>query len=175
MAAASQRSNDTHDIVLEDWRRNAERHDDDNFAFLRSLKSHDDCDSVDEAASQLHEQAFQIVDCTRCANCCKTLQIKLEDEDIRRISDHLDKTSDEFVDEYLEQDEEGAFSIRVKPCPFLGEDDRCTIYDIRPNVYREYPYTNKKGLVFRTMGIANSALTCPAVFWVVEQMRKRSI
>lgn len=174
MEADPQRSDETHESIVEDWRQNAERHDDDNFAFLRSLKSHDDCDKVDEVANQLHEQAFQIVDCTRCANCCKTLQIQLDDKDIRRISDHLKKTTDEFADEYLEQNEEGAFRIRTKPCPFLGEDDRCTIYDIRPTVCREYPYTNKEGLVFRTMGIANSALTCPAVYWVVEQMRKQN-
>lgn len=174
MEATPQRNNDTHDSVLEEWRRNAERHDDCNFTFLRGLKSHDDCDSVDEIASQLHDQAFQIVDCTRCANCCKTLQIKFEDEDIRRISDHLGMTTEEFVDEYLVQEEDGDFSIRSKPCPLLGEDDRCTIYDVRPTVCREYPHTNKKGLIFRTMGIANSALNCPAVFWVVEQMRKQS-
>lgn len=175
MEAEPERSEDTHDSILEDWRQNAESHDDDNYTFLRSLKSHPDCDRVDEVANHLHEQAFQIVDCTRCANCCKSLQAKFNDEDIQRISNHLDMSPDEFVDEYLEKDKEGAFRIRTKPCPFLGEDDRCTIYDIRPEVCRAYPYTNKKGLVFRTMGIANSALTCPAVFWVIEQMRKEDI
>lgn len=173
MDPASQRPRDTHDSVIDDWRKNAERHDDDNFMFLRSLKTHDDCDRVDEVAGQLHDQAFQIIDCTRCANCCKALRVKLDAEDIRRISDHLAKTADEFVNEYLELDENREFRIRVKPCPFLGEDDHCSIYDVRPTLCREYPHTNKKGLVFRTMGIANNALTCLAVFWGVEQMRKK--
>lgn len=32
----------------------------------------------------------------------------------------------------------------------------------------------KEGFTFRTMGVANTALTCPAVFWTVEEMNKRS-
>ena len=32
----------------------------------------------------------------------------------------------------------------------------------------------KEGFTFRTMGVANTVLTCPAVFWTVEEMNKRS-
>lgn len=160
MEANPQGSHKTHDDIVEDWRLNAERRDDDNFAFLRSLKLHNDCDEV---ASQLHEQAFQIVDCTRCANCCKALQIQLDDEDIEQISERLNTTPGELIGQYLKQGDDGAFTVRERPCPFLGEDDHCTIYEVSPTVCREYPYTNKEGLAFRTMGIANSALTCPSI------------
>ena len=59
---------------------------------------------------------------------------------------------------------------RAEAVPFLGQDDRCTIYDVRPAVCREYPHVDKEGLVFRTMGVAHNTLICPAVFWVVESM-----
>ncbi|HJN07310.1 MAG TPA: YkgJ family cysteine cluster protein [Pirellulaceae bacterium] len=58
---------------------------------------------------------------------------------------------------------------------FLGEDDRCTIYDVRPAVCREYPHTDKDGFTFRTMSVANNAIVCPAVFWIVEQMKREAL
>jgi hypothetical protein len=165
-----------HDAVVEDWRNNAQRDDDENFTFLRSLKFREYGFKPDELAGNLHRQAFQIVDCTRCANCCKTLHIKFSDEDIERIAKHLDMTTAEFIETYLEADEEdGSYKARQKPCPFLGDDDRCTIYDVRPTVCREYPHTDKEGLVFRTIGVANNARVCPAVYWIVEQMKRRAL
>ena len=112
----------------------------------------------DELAGELHEQAFQIVDCTRCANCCKTMDIKFDDDDIERLAGHLNMTTPTFIETYLEPD-----------------DDRCTIYEVRPAVCREYPHTDKAGFTFRTMGVANNAMVCPAVFWIVEQMKRRSL
>ena len=165
-----------HDAVVEEWRQNAERHDDQNYEFLRSMKHREYGFDPDELAGELHKQAFQIVDCTRCANCCKTMNIKFDDEDIERIAGHLKISVDEFLETYLEVDEEEVHYIaRQKPCPFLGEDDRCTIYNIRPTVCREYPHTDKEGLVFRTMSVANNAVNCPAVFWIVEQMKREAL
>lgn len=77
-----------HDSVVEDWQQNAQRHDEENYRFLRSMKSRDYGFDPDELAGELHEQAFQIVDCTRCANCCKTATIRFSDEDIERIAAH---------------------------------------------------------------------------------------
>jgi hypothetical protein len=165
-----------HETVVEVWRRSAQQHDDENYEFLRSLKFRDYGYDTDELAAELHERAFQIVDCTRCANCCKTMDIKLDDEDIERIAGHLNMPIAEFIEMHLEaKEEDGPYKTRQKPCPFLGDDDRCTIYNVRPTVCREYPHTDKEGFTFRTMGVANNALTCPAVFWIVEEMKKRSV
>lgn len=165
-----------HDAVVEQWRDNAELRDDENYEFLRSLKFRDRGFEPDEMAAQLHERAFQIVDCTRCANCCKSLDIKFSEEDIERIAGHQNMTSGEFIETYLAADEEdGSYNARQKPCPFLGDDNRCTIYDVRPTLCREYPHTDKEGFTFRTMGVANNALVCPAVFWIVEQMKQQAL
>ncbi len=151
-----------HDVVVENWQQNAERHDEENYEFLRSLKFQDYGFEPDELAAELHQQAFQIVDCTRCANCCKTLTIRFNDEDIERIAGHLNMTVDEFIVEYLEfddkdgNDEDGFYKARRNPCPFLGNDNRCTIYDVRPVVCREYPHTDKDGFTFRTMGVSGN-------------------
>ena len=165
-----------HDTVVEDWRQNAESHDDENYEFLRSMKFRDYGFDPDQLAGELHEQAFQIVDCTRCANCCKTMDIKFNDEDVERIAGHLKMKAAEFIEAYLEaDDEDDSHKTRQKPCPFLGEDDRCTIYEVRPTVCRENPHTDKKGFTSRTTDVASDALVCPAVFWIVEQMKQRGL
>jgi hypothetical protein len=164
-----------HDILMEDWRRNAKSHDNENYQFLRSLKFRDYGFDPDELAGELHELAFQIVDCTRCANCCKALGIRVSTSDAERIAEHLSMATDAFVEAYLATDEDRHRKFRQQPCRFLDEDNRCTIYDVRPTDCREYPHTDKEGFTFRTMGHASRALTCPAVFWIVEQMRSRSV
>jgi hypothetical protein len=58
--------------------------------------------------------------------------------------------------------------------PFLSGDNRCTIYEVRPAACREYPHTDKEGFTSRTMLHANNAKECPAVFWIVEQLRLRA-
>ena len=122
------------DTIIEDWRQNAECDDEDNYEFLRSMKFQNYGFDPDELAGELHEQAFQIVDCTRCANRCKTMDIKFDDEDIERIAGHLKIATSEFMEAYLEaDDEDGPYKARQEPCPFLCDDDRCTIYDLRPN------------------------------------------
>jgi uncharacterized protein len=164
-----------HDSVVADWQQNAEKHDEESYKFLRSLKHRNLGFQPDELAAELHQQAFQIVDCTCCANCCKTMTVKLDQTDINRIAKHLDTTEKEFIDEFLEADDEkGMYIVKKKPCPFLGSDDRCTIYDVRPTACREFPHTDKEGFATRTILHANNALKCPAVFWIIEQMRKRA-
>lgn len=164
-----------HDTIVEDWRQNSRSRDNEYYEFLRSLKFRDYGFDPDELAAELHDRAFQIVDCTRCANCCKTLEIMVTNADAQRIAEHLNMTPDAFAEAYLATDKNGNSKFRQQPCPFLGEDDRCRIYGVRPTDCQEYPFTHKEGFVFRTMGHANRALTCPAVFWIVEQMRSRSL
>jgi hypothetical protein len=165
-----------HDTIVDDWRKNAEAHDAENYEFLRSLKFGSYGFRPDDLASELHQRAFQIVDCTRCANCCKTMNVIFTKADVRRIAGHLGMPKAEFIDKYLEVDERnGAFKARGKPCPFLGDDDRCTIYEVRPKACQEYPHTDKKGFTGRTLGVSGNALVCPAVFWIIEQMKQRAL
>ena len=87
----------------------------------------------------------------------------------------LNMDDSEFIDTYLKPNpNDPPYNTRQMPCPFLGEDNRCTIYDVRPTVCREYPHTNKKDLVFRTRGVAANSLVCPAVYWIVEQMKQQA-
>ena len=66
------------------------------------------------------------------------MDIKLNDEDIERIAEHLNTPTAEFIETHLEAEEEdGPYKAHQQPCPFLGDDDRCTICDVRPTVCRD--------------------------------------
>ena len=97
--------------IIDDWRANAERNDDRNFRFLRSLKMQSD-NVVDRVAHQLHEEAFSIVDCTKCANCCKTTPTGFRSSDIRRIAKHLGVEPEEFAAKHLEKTNSASCSSR---------------------------------------------------------------
>jgi len=158
--------------IVDDWKANAERDFDRNFTFLHGLKMKDDR-AVDRMAHRIHEEAFSIIDCTQCANCCKAVSPQLRKSDICRIADRLNMKPAEFQATYVQADEDGDLFLKELPCPFLGTDNRCTIYEVRPRNCVEYPYTQKKGITFRTHSIAKKTLDCPAVFYIVEQMRAR--
>jgi Fe-S-cluster containining protein len=163
----------THDDLVADWKANAKRHDDKNYQFLRSLKQRS-FEKVDRIALELHQEAFSIVDCTRCANCCRTMRIVVTHEDIPRIAKHLGMAPEEFIAAYLEQDKEyGGYRMKTTPCPFLADDNKCKIYDVRPEKCRGYPFTDKPDFPFMSITHANNAVVCPAVFYMVEQMKKR--
>ncbi len=168
-------TNKPHDDLVTDWKENAKKHDDANYSFLRSLKHN--CTSetkVDRIALKLHQEAFSVVDCTKCANCCRTMRVVVTDHDIPRIAAHLGMAPEEFISTYLERDEEqGYYRMRSIPCPFLGADCKCTIYDVRPEKCRGYPFTDKPSFASRTITHANNAVVCPAVFYLVEQMKRR--
>src|ERR1700679_511741 len=81
----------------------------------------------------LHEEAFQRIDCLGCANCCKNYSPRFKAPDIKRISRHLQLKESDFIARYLNQDEDGDYVVRSAPCPFLGADNYCSIYEVRPS------------------------------------------
>ncbi len=164
---------DHHDRMLQSWWENAARKQDVNFRFLRSLKMVSDPDRIDALARELHEEVFARIDCTRCANCCKTIQPGFTDEDIARIAAHLGMSEETFIAAYLEIDpEEGNHRTKAAPCPFLGGDDRCTIYRVRPQACQEFPHTDKEGFTRRVYLHAENTLSCPVVYHVVKGLRR---
>ncbi|HRQ50739.1 MAG TPA: YkgJ family cysteine cluster protein [Agriterribacter sp.] len=97
----------------------------------------------------LHEAAFAAVDCLICAACCKHYSPRFKTPDIKRISKHLRMKESRFIDAYLRLDEDGDYVVKQTSCPFLGEDNRCGIYDIRPSDCERFPYTDEDVLVNR--------------------------
>src|SRR5436190_21090151 len=81
----------------------------------------------------LHEGAFSKINCLDCAACCKNYSPRFKTPDIKRISKHLKMKESEFIDTYLKLDEEGDYVVKSTPCPFLGTNNYCSIYETRPS------------------------------------------
>jgi Fe-S-cluster containining protein len=118
----------------------------------------------------LHEEAFTRVDCLQCANCCRNFSPRFKTPDIKRISKHLRMKESEFIDTYLRVDEDGDFVVKTTPCPFLGKDNYCGIYDERPSDCRRFPYTDEDVLVRRQPLTLKNSTFCPITYHVLERL-----
>ena len=87
---------------------------------------------------------FQEIDCVQCANCCKTLGPDFTEQDITRIAKHFRMKLPAFEEMYLQVDEDGDKVFKSMPCPFLGPDNLCDIYDVRPKACAAFPHTDRK-------------------------------
>jgi uncharacterized protein len=155
------------------WQERAVKSKQENFAFLQGVK-YRNAEEVDRLARRLYEEASSILDCSRCANCCKTVGPKFTLGDIARIAAHLGISEGAFSDQYLQRDDYGlerGLVAKALPCPFLGEDDHCTIYAVRPLACRQFPHANKRLFASRINLHLQNTLRCPTVFYIVERMK----
>lgn len=118
----------------------------------------------------LHEEAFATIDCLQCAACCKNYSPRFKTPDVKRISKHLGLKESVFIDTYLNVDEEGDFVVKTTPCPFLGNDNACSIYEVRPSDCARFPYTDEDVLVRRQPLTLKNASFCPITFFVLDKL-----
>ena len=128
---------------------------------------------LDLLMQELHEEEFERTDCLTCANCCKTTSPIFTDKDIATISKKLRMNIVDFTKQYLRMDEDGFMVLQSAPCTFLNEDNTCLIYEFRPKACREYPHTNRKKFMGITDLTIKNAEICPAVFNILEELKKR--
>lgn len=145
---------------------------DENKKFFKKLRKKPP-KNLDYVMQELHDNQFSKTDCLQCANCCKTTGPLFTSADIERIAKHLRLKPSAFIDAYLRVDEEGDYVLKTVPCTFLGADNYCSIYKVRPKACREFPHTNRKKFhQISNLTLKNVAI-CPAAFHIVEAMKKR--
>jgi Fe-S-cluster containining protein len=118
----------------------------------------------------LHEEAFSKIDCLQCANCCRNYSPRFKTPDVKRISRHLRMRESAFIETYLKVDEEGDFVVRSTPCPFLGADNFCSIYDQRPSDCHRFPYTDEDVFIKRQQLTLKNSTFCPITYFVLEKL-----
>jgi Fe-S-cluster containining protein len=118
----------------------------------------------------LHEKAFEKIDCLQCANCCKNYSPRFKTPDIKRISKHLKMREGDFIETYLKVDEEGDYVVKSIPCPFLGADNYCSIYDQRPSDCHRFPYTDEDVFIKRQALTVKNSTFCPITYYVIEKL-----
>lgn len=128
---------------------------------------------LDTQMKDMHEEEFARTNCLDCANCCKTTGPLFTDKDIERISKHFKLKPVQFIETYLRVDEDKDFVLQTVPCTFLGADNYCSIYEVRPKACREYPHTDRKDFHKISKLTIENTFICPAAFNIVEEMKKR--
>jgi len=139
------------------------------FTRLKKSKPKD----LDEVMQDLHEEAFEVIDCLECANCCKTTSPIFYQKDIERLAKHFKMRPSDFIDKYLHIDEDKDYVLNVAPCPFLGLDNYCSVYESRPNACREYPHTDRKRFYQILDLTLKNTFICPAAYQIVEKLKEK--
>jgi len=119
-----------------------------------------------------HDAAFEEIDCLACANCCSTTSPIFMRKDVERIAKHLGMRPGVFEERYLHMDEDEDLVLNTAPCPFLGSENYCSIYEVRPKACREYPHTDRKHMVDILDLTLKNTKVCPAVFQIVEKINE---
>jgi Fe-S-cluster containining protein len=128
--------------------------------------------NLDQIFHTLHDEAFEQIDCLTCANCCKTTGPLFTQKDIERLAAHLKLKPASFIERYLRIDEDNDYVLQSVPCPFLGSDNYCSVYDHRPNACREYPHTNQRKMHTILKETEANVAVCPAVYQIVERLKQ---
>ncbi len=119
---------------------------------------------------KLNDEAFEKINCLSCAACCKNYSPRFKTPDIKRISKHLKMKEGEFIQLYLNLDSDGDYVVKSSPCPFLGEDNFCSIYDVRPSDCHRFPYTDEDVLLKRKSLTLKNSTFCPIVDFVLDKL-----
>jgi hypothetical protein len=127
---------------------------------------------VDETFHTLHHHVFEEIDCLACANCCKTTSPIFRESDIERLSKALKMSVSDFKKTYLKIDPEGDWVLKEAPCPFLGHDNKCIVYENRPRACREYPHTDRKHMYQILQLTLRNSLVCPAVGRIMHRIHQ---
>lgn len=144
-----------------------------NYEFRSFLKGCND-NEIDDKVYALNEIIAPKIDCTQCGNCCRAYMISLDSEDVKRLSAHINIDSDKFSKTYLETSQEESMQVFNKiPCHFLQEN-KCTVYEGRPQDCRDFPHLHKPAFTLRLFSMISYYAICPIVYNVMEELKKET-
>jgi Fe-S-cluster containining protein len=156
--------------LLPNLKQRAQQKRKENKKFFNRLKSVNP-KLLDQQIHELHEDVFAQTDCLKCGNCCRTTGPLILPKDVDRLAKHLKIKAYEFEDRYTRVDEDGDRVFKSMPCPFLGEDNFCSVYEQRPKACREFPHTDRIKQHQILEITRKNVSVCPAVFEISERLK----
>lgn len=156
-------------IELKDLERLAREKEEENYRFRTYLKTHADEKKLDKEFKMLHEKYFKIYDCSKCRNCCKTIGVSMQEDELLKICKFYNLDIDEVKNMLVEK--YGKYINKDKSCPFL-EDKTCKIAKCLPRTCKEYPYTNKSERIDSLLTVVQNSKVCPVVYEILEELKR---
>ena len=131
---------------------------------------------LDQLTAALEPEVWKEIDCLTCANCCKRMTPTFTKKDIIRIAKHFSMTPLAFTQKWLKKDRSGDILNKKEPCQFLNlKDNKCSIYEIRPEDCSGFPHLPKKKMVDYMHVHKQNIEYCPATYRLVEKMMEKSL
>lgn len=162
---------------LDAIQRLADAHRDDFEVMRYTLELRDDLTDaqIDAAVEAIAAPIVAAIDCTQCANCCRSLDVYLTPDDAQRLADGIDVPLDAITTQHIDRaqaskvGEWGVFKQR--PCAFL-KGKLCSVYAHRPETCRTYPAFTPD---FRWTldDTIDGAAICPIIYNVLMRMTEQ--
>jgi len=121
----------------------------------------------------MNETVSEAVDCTACGNCCKTLMINVEPNEVEALAVFLEQPVDKVKEQYIEESLSGKCIINSIPCGFL-KGTKCSIYSNRFQECRDFPHLHKPGFSHRLPATLQYFGTCPIIYNVIEFVKRET-
>ncbi|MFY9728488.1 MAG: YkgJ family cysteine cluster protein [Bryobacteraceae bacterium] len=152
-----------------------EKKRDENFKFRSFMKSRDHSDRI---LRRIAEGIQEQIDCTRCANCCKTSTTEVTERDIEKLARHLRIGREQFIADYtMVESDEGMMTRVLKftegaGCVFL-QGSLCSVYETRPAICQRYPHLvrGNGSIASRMWQFVDRASVCPIVYNCLEAFK----
>lgn len=128
---------------------------------------------LDAVVRETTDEVWKQIDCLACGNCCRTLQIVVDDKDIRRLAARLNVSPQQFARRYVQVAEDRTKHLISSPCAFLQPDNRCAVYEDRPQACRDFPYLRDANFRSRSLMMLDNTAVCPIVFNVWQRLKQR--
>jgi uncharacterized protein len=154
----------------------AQQHHDDFEVLGYMLELHEDVTDaqVDTWVDEIAQPIDDAVDCTQCANCCRSLDVYVTEDDTQRLANGIHVSLDSimtYVDRESAEKVEEWGKFKAKPCGFL-KDKLCSVYEHRPETCRTYPVFTPD---FRWTidDTVEGASICPIIYNVLIALHER--
>jgi hypothetical protein len=82
-------------------------------------------------------------------------------------------TSESFIKKYLKPHPDYEYLTKKLPCSFLNDDNKCSIYEIRPAGCRTYPPAKLRLTPEQLVVLHENVGICPAVNEMVDRIKER--
>lgn len=145
------------------------------FALLSEAVAFDgerDDDTLDAWVEAVAAPIRAGIDCTACANCCRTLDVCLIPSDVAPLAEGLLIPIEAVMTRYVDQpagQAQGEWAlVPAHPCPLLN-GNLCSIYPHRPHACRVYPQLTPD-FRYNVDDAIEGAATCPIIYNTLEAL-----